>query len=304
MAIAGKSVSQLLIMLILMAIGFILARRKLLDDRGTQQISKILTNLVIPASIVSSLQQPYQPGIVHDILWSVFIAALTIAVSILAGYFVLPKGRPIDMYALVFTNTGFIALPLIQNVIGNTGVIFLAVYMLTAAFAQLTYGRVLLSGNPNGVRWKEFAASPAVIGPVVGLALYFGRITLPSLIGEPVRFLAQANTLLAMIVLGSYIGQSTLTRVFRDRRAYWIAFFGLILLPLLCLMAIRLLPVGNRTLEMSLLIAVSCPAAANLALLGRDFGGDYEYGRRLVIVTTLLSFVTIPFLVLIGGLAF
>lgn len=300
MGLALITTQQMIIMFILMMVGFTLFKLKVLDDRGASQLSGILIKLIIPAAIIHSLQRPFDKGDISNTLWTIGVTFLLMALCILVAKVLLPKKRGIDYYAVAFTNGGFIGLPLIQSVIGTKGVPYISIYMLLAVFAQFTYGRKLINGDAEGAKARDIIKSPGVIGPILGLFFYFTNFTLPGIIGQSVGHLANANTPVAMIVLGCYLAQSKLGDIFKSKRAYWVTTVRLVISTIACTLVIWLLPIHNHTVQLTLIIASACPVAANVAILGREFGGDYEYGARLVALCTIFSIVTVPLVVLLG----
>src|SRR5699024_2283889 len=85
-----------------------------------------------------------------------------------------------------------------------------------------------------------------------------------------------------------------LKAIFTNRTSYKASLMRLVITPILAIIIIKLLPINNSEVELVMTIASVAPAAANTAILGRVFGGNYEYGARIVVLSSLFSILTIP----------
>lgn len=75
----------------------------------------------------------------------------------------------------------------------------------------------------------------------------------------------------------------------------------LIFTPLVGLLVIWLLPIEAPYVLLVLAITNCTPTAVNTALFSQLYGGDYEYGARLVILTTMMSLITMPVILLLSN---
>lgn len=151
---------------------------------------------------------------------------------------------------------------------------------------------------------KNALLNPASLGALIGLIFYLLRIQLPTLFSDSLYTIADLNTPLAMILLGSYVAESKLIDLFNHPRAYWTIFISLILSPLVSIALLWLLPLDNYLVFFVLIITTAAPIAVNTALFSQLYGGDYEYGARLVVLSTLLSIISMPLMIGIAEFAF
>ena len=56
-------VSQIIVMFLLMAVGYVCFRLKYLDNKGASQMSLILTRIVAPCVIIHSFQRMFDPNL-------------------------------------------------------------------------------------------------------------------------------------------------------------------------------------------------------------------------------------------------
>ena len=140
---------------------------------------------------------------------------------------------------------------------------------------------------------KSILLNPGIIGLVFGLPIYFLRLELPGIIAEPLGYLADLNTPLAMLVVGSYIAKVDFHSFVSDISVYKASFFRLIAAPALFLLILLAIQPGEE-LFISNVIQASAPVAANAVLFAVTFKRDSALASKLVAVSTALSIITIP----------
>lgn len=295
---------QMLTMSLLILFGFLLVRAKVINSEGARQISTILSMYVMPSAMIASFHADFDANRMQLFFWAVAAAAITIASRILLNRFMFKKEERIDQYAATFPNSGFFGIPIVMSLIGVEGVFFMTAYIMVNNITQWTYGQFLISGNAKAMTPKKAFLNPGMIGALIGLSLYITQLPLPNFVWNTVNSVAALNTSLAMIIIGSYLANSNFSQLFQYKRAYLVAFMRLIITPIVSILIIFALPINNLEVELVLTIASVAPSAVNTAILGRLFGGDYEYGARLVVLTSLFSILTIPFLMEFAQLLF
>lgn len=288
---------QMLTMLTLIVFGFFLVKKEVIDEEGTRQLSTILSMYVMPASMIASFNADFERERLVLFGWAAVAALITIVSRIILNHFIFQPEERIAKYGVTFPNSGFFGIPIVTALIGAQGIFFMSAYIMVTNILQWTYGRALITGDRSSMSIKKVFTNPAMIAAIIGLFLYITQIPLPSFIWNAVGSVAALNTSLAMMIIGSYLANSTLKETFMSRAAYKATFMRLLVTPLLAILVIQLLPINNAEVELVLTIASVAPAAANTAILSRLFGGDYRYGARLVVLSSLVSIVTIPFMI-------
>lgn len=288
--------NQMMTMSLLIAFGFVLVRTKVINSEGARQISTILAMFVMPASMIASFNAIFDLARLKLFGWAVVAALATIIGRIFINQFIFKKDQRIEKYAATFANSGFFGIPIVIALFGHEGVFFLTPYIMCNNILQWTYGRALISGDKKAMTPKKAFTNPGMIGAVIGLTIYISQLPLPQFMWTAVSNVASLQTALAMMIIGSYLANSDLMTIFKNKSAYLTVFMRLIFTPLVAILMIYLLPINNFEVEIVLTIASVAPAAVNTAILGRLFGGDYEYGARIVVLTSIFSIFTIPFM--------
>ena len=141
-----------------------------------------------------------------------------------------------------------------------------------------------------------------MIAIIIGLFVYFFNIKLPDFLYSAVDIGADLTTPLSMFIVGVYMSECKFKDLFTDMRLYKVCGVRLILLPLLSIAAFGLLPGTDYVFRCALLIAASCPVGTNVAVSAQLYGGDYTYAVRIVVMSTLLCVLTVPFLTYFASL--
>ena len=199
----------------------------------------------------------------------------------------------VGQFAVIFSNSGFVGIPIISGLLGPEYVFYVTITMAVGTFALWTYGVLLMSGDKGQVSMKKIFTNPAVVALFIGLALFFAPVRLPGMVSQFLTGMGNLNTGLGMLVLGINLGSSNLGLLFTDRRLYKACAFRLLVVPAATILLCLAMPVSAE-IRMVLLIVEACPCGAVTSMLAQLYGGDFQYGTGLVIVTTLLSMATLP----------
>ncbi|MCL2884872.1 MAG: AEC family transporter [Oscillospiraceae bacterium] len=309
---------QVLILFVFVAVGFILGKTRVLSEGGAHGVTEIVLLVVTPCLIVTSFMRDIGSAMFVKLGLMALAAAGSLGLNILAARLLLrdkdTARERVLRFGAVFSNCGFMALPLQQALLGDDGVLLGAVFIVVFNLVQWSYGVFEMTRDRRALSPKKILFTPGLIGLVAGLAVFFLRVPLLHLAAQlplltwaapvftsPVRALAALNTPLAMTVVGYHLSTAPLRRVLTEKRAYAVAALRLLALPLVSLGLLYLC--GARGLLLiACMIPVSAPCAAATTMFAARYGQDAQLSVRLVSLTTLLSMVTMPCLVVLTKL--
>lgn len=290
----GGSVLTLLLM---MAVGYFLAKRGMLTKPALSQLSTLLLYIVCPAIMIDTLlAQERNAGTVR---------ALLIAAGVLVGTYLLnmvliqmcfrrsdPDHRGVLRFASIYGNCGFMGIPLIQATLGEPGMVAAVVSLAVFNISIWTHGAVLIGGRERA-SVKKALLNPGTIGFLIALALFALDLRLPGPVADAVGFLGDLNTPLAMVVIGGQMAAVDLKSLFQDGRMYVASIIKLLILPLISLLV--LLPFGlDPVVVIAVTILAGCPTAGATSLLCQTMGRDASLSARLVTLSTVFSIATLP----------
>ena len=137
--------NQLLKMLIIMLLAYFCYKIGLITQEGNRTLSNLLLMVVNPCLIITVYQTPYDPTLIHGLMISFAAAAAAHILGIFLAHFLIPAGKSpeyaIERIAAVYSNCGFIGIPLINSVLGSDGVFYLTAYMTVFNILTWTHSR-------------------------------------------------------------------------------------------------------------------------------------------------------------------
>ena len=285
-------VRQIVIMFLLMSVGFLIYKKKMIDDHSTKQLTDIVLYIVNPALSLVSFQQSFSADKLIGVMIVFVLSFVTIFLGIFVGKIVIVKDFRLEQYACGFSNAGFIGIPLVQNLLGVEYVFYMSAFLVAFGLMSWTYGLYLISGKAD-ISAKKLLSNPAIMAAIFGMIIFVLQIQLPAVISSTLSTIGNMNTPLGMIILGTYIAKEDIKKVFTSKNSYLVSLVRLILVPLICLFALKFIWVPVEELRMLLLICASAPCGATLAMFSQMCGKDYSYGAQIVSLSTLLCPLTI-----------
>ncbi len=293
-------VQQIVIMAAIMLVGFCLRKERVIDQAGTSQFSDIVLYIISPVIIVQSLMLEFTPEKLVDALLCAAVTAAALVGAAVISRAVFHRERNVARFAVIFSNCGFMGIPLIQGAFGEEYVFYLSVCNAVSTFAVWTYGVYLISRNRDAVSLRRVAANPCVIALVVGLACFALSYRPPAFLDAALTTVANANTFLVMIVLGSYLASADLRSVFKSKLIYLTCALRLVVVPAALLALLTVVPLSSQVVKLTVLVTLSTPAASVTAMFSEKFGADYRLASGIVAVSTFLSLFTLPVAIIAG----
>lgn len=294
---------QLMKMFFIMLLAFICYRIKMVDQQGNRTVSNLLLLVVNPCMILTVYQTEYDPKLVKGLLLSFAAAFVTHILGIVISTLLIrPSSGPdhcIERYNAMYSNCGFIGIPLINSVFGSTGVFYLTAYMVVFNLFSWTHGVILMEKKCSLKNLKEGLLSPMFIATLGAVLLFFLRVSIPDVLLDSMNYVADMNTPLAMMVAGFSVAQADIGKMLRNTRLYFISFIKLGLLPLLMIPVLMLMGLSPETAQTTL-IAAACPAATTGTMMAIRYKQNYTYSSEIFAMSTVLSVVTIPLIVFLA----
>lgn len=292
--------SQVLVMFLLMAVGFVAIKVKMLDDNSCSRLNKLLLNVVTPAILLRSFNREFSTDLLVQLGYCTLLFVIGMGVA-LACAFIFVRGKDersrTERYSISFPNCGFMGIPLIAAVLGSDSVIFASCGIAMFQLGCWTYGRATLAGglgSPKEALRKIFL-NPGVIGTALGVLLFVSPWKLGGPIEQTVSYVADLNTPVAMMIVGTFVAKANIKEALRGISVWRVSLFRLLIVPALMLPIYMLIPAPHDP-AIAAFIMTCCPVGAIASMLPNMLGmreGE-KHGSAFVSVSTLLSAVTIP----------
>ena len=301
MEIALLLLKQVVLMFVLMCIGYVFYKLKLISDKGSSDFGKLLLYLVIPVVVINNLWTQRTPEKVTELIHSSLLGLVCIVIAVAVSYFVFRKKSGVAMFSSSFSNVGFIGIPLISAAVGSDAVFYISALIVLVNALQWTAGVVMLTGDTGVMKPEKVVRNPIIVSVAIGLVLFVLNIPKPVFVQNVFSTITGLNTPLAMIVSGVYLAHSDLVKMFMHKDIYVLSGVRLVLIPLISLLLLWILPIGSQMMKTAILIGAACPVGSNVAIFAQQYGKNYTEAVEQVCVTTILCLVTLPLVVMIAG---
>ena len=287
--------------MILAAIGFAAAKAGIIDDTGKEKLSSLLVNLLLPVSMIASSQQPF--GMEH-LKGAGSIVCIALIYYFLAFVIGIAVGRLTKMNAdrtamftllITFANTGFIGMPLLGQVIGETGTFYGAIYNSVFDVLYFSVGIYVLQGRENG----HMDSRSCLCNPMIGIAiitvfLYVLPWRFPTVITDSLTILGDCMMPVSMLIIGAEIAGMKVKRVLTDRASYGVSLFRMFLCPMITFCVMKLLHVEFEVAATAVVLC-AMPSASLNVIMGQKYKNNAEFAAAAVMQNTMIMIGTLPF---------
>lgn len=280
---------------IMIAVGYFISKKGMITKEGASELTGILLKIVTPCVIISAFEESKGSVSINQMLLFVLSMLIFMAISIAVSHFAFNKEpeerRAVLKFASMFSNMGFMGVPLVNGIVGGRGVVYATFGIVVFNIVNWTYGYRLMNKDEK-ICLKTAFLNPGVIGLLIGLPIYFIKFNMPVFIMEPIGFFKGINTPMAMVILGSYIAKVDVKSFFTDLSVYKSTFLRLIVIPAIFFGALMLMRL-EHDMFVSAMIQAATPTAATVVLFSVEFKKDSELASRCVAVSTALSVFTL-----------
>lgn len=299
--------SSLASLFILLGVGFLAVRSRLVPAEATNYITPMLLHITLPATVFTAMLQPFDPGLLMDAA-AVFVVSMLCMLSYAALSLwgakrlgVVEGGRGMWAFCATFTNNGFMGYPIVLAVFGEKGLVLAVILGIAVNLLVYTMGAKLILLDVEAqlrFSWRKVLCTLVNAAALLGLIFFVFQLPVPPVLLSPINTLAGATTPLAMLVVGMSLAKGSLGEAFRDRDAITGSVTRLLVLPLLTWGVLSLLPLDPLVKGVILLIMAMPPAALSVSL-GVVYGGNIGLASRMSFLSGLLCIATIPLMMLL-----
>jgi len=275
-------------------------------------LSKVIFNISLPLMLFTNfLTLDATPRLLANSFVVLSVAGFVILFLLLIGWITTKlfniRGREAAVFKAhsMFGNTIFLGFPLIFALYGSEGLLYASMFQLVSTIIMWTIGVVVLTYG-NGTSWKKSfmkAVNPNTIATLSGLTFFLLSIKLPKLVVTPLSELGSANTWLSMLYIGAMLAFSNVGGLLRKKSLYIISFNRLVFVPAILVslfsLAAAIMGTGPDKLVSSVIILeASMPCMASVVIMAKELGADDHLAVGNVFVSTILSIVTLPFVLM------
>ncbi len=304
MELAFIAFRKMLVMFIILIAGVIAYKTRIVTKEGNATLSDLLLLIVNPVVIFMSFQTDFTEELFIRLWISIGFAFICHAIAIAVSYIAISRKNEsfdIERVSAIYSNCGFIGIPIINALFGQEGVFYLASYIAVFNILLWTQGYILMTGKTDIRHIIKGVCSPCVIAAVLGIICFCLNIRLFAQADEAFTHIANMNTPLAMIVAGVTMAQSDLLKAVRNVRLYYVCFLKLIVIPIAAAFVLKLFNADN-VLTMTSVIETACPVGASCTMFAIRYNRNAVYASELYTISTLLSALSLPVVIMAAEL--
>ncbi|GAA0315950.1 AEC family transporter [Bacillus carboniphilus] len=286
-------------------IGFVVQKIFDFDIRSISTLSLyVLTPfLVFETFSTNELSWEY----VHIVLFCICFCLILLSLSFLYGK-IRKTNKTVTtafMLAATFMNAGNYGAPLIYFALGERAFSYAIIVMVVQSILMNSIG-LFLAANGSSMRaeedfspWKKMATMPVLYALILGISFQIFHLRVPGFLEQPVAMLSDACIPLIMLALGMQLAKIQ----FKSVNWYELSVITLarmVISPLVAVVVLSFVTL-DPLLEKVFIIVASMPTAANITLLAIQFKTEPDFVSAVTFMTTLLSMVTIPIVLVFLG---
>lgn len=298
--------SQLIQMFLMMFLGGVLRKLRLLDQAFTGKLTTLLLNVTMPCLTFHSVMEQmdnrdFASAGIAAFMGAVMYVVLPLLALGLVCLLRFPKEqRGLYAFMLTYSNVGFMGFPLVKAVFGESAVFYTAIINIAFNISCFTIGIILMyHGREQQVKLSpRQLLTPSIILSLLAVLMYLLAMPFPDEIISVVGSIGDMTTPLAMLCIGSVLAAMPLKEVVGDWRVYLFSLIKQVILPL-CLLPLLHLTLRNQLLLGIGYLLILTPVGNTAVLFATQHDGDASLAARGVFISTILSLVTIPLLVLL-----
>jgi len=297
--LAGK----LGIMSAMMIIGFFAKLSKgSLDD-----IARLVINFGLPGMIFSSILTEFNKQMLGSMTTVLAFGIIAITIGYLISYTLITlikvkaQNKGEFMLSAVYGNTGFIGIPICYAVFGGEGALLAVMFDFAITLVLFSLGLFIFLGiNKSGGFLESIKKlfNPPIISLFTGLLAASLDVKITGIVMDGITMVGNMTPPLAMIFIGGMLSQITGKIQWRNREILGIVCAKLLLLPIVMVLAVQVM--GIVGLAASIIVIQSAtPTMVAASLFSQRYKGSAELSTSAICVTTLLSLLTIPLIMLL-----
>ena len=285
------------VIVILVAVGIYLYFRKIVDGTVSRKVSAIVMDICNPALVLSSILTGNitvnHKDLLSAILFGVgFYAILMVFGAVLPLMLGVKKDkRRFYNLMVVYTNVGFIGIPVAKAILPENAIIYVIVCNVMYCLLFYTHGITVLSNGKEKMNLLK-VLSPGTLMSVFSLVVCWFKLTLPPILSSSISYIGNATVFLSMMLLGVSIARSDIIKGFKEIRIWGYIVIRMVIFPIAVFFILRAAEC-NDVMVLSFALMAMMPVG-NLPLIQSEkIGEDTETLSNAITVSTIVSVPTI-----------
>ena len=304
--------NMVITMFIILAIGFLLGKKKIIDRTASKNLSKLIVTIGQPALLINSIiSKQYSIQNLKLALTSLGLAFAVHLLMAVIAYFACIRiknlnERKITEFGMVFGNIGFFGIPVLDALFPENGAFMASFFVVCFNILIWIVGLGILARQRDDVKLtpKKIFINKGTVPSLIGFAVFFipaflPTFELPKFALSSISYIASLCTPISMLIIGALLSTRTLKQIFGSTKVYYLCAFKLLITPLFFCVAFKLLGFSDFWV-LFITICSAMPCASSTSMFAELYDTAPEYSAQCVGTSTLLSLATIPLLIFIA----
>lgn len=305
MAVFWKVFESVIILLGIGTIGFIIISRKIVPIKILDVISPLIIDIALPCLIFTNIIYRFDPGSFPSWwvlpVWWLGFSIITFFLSIIGMKLINRKYRSEFGMNLLYPNSIFVPLIIIQNLFGNDSTILIELFLFTLFFPAFMFNTYYLFFKNKG--WKENKFSwakffnPVLIITVIAVLLKISGThkIIPDAVLSITELLGNTALPLILLLIGGnvYVDFKRKGEIHLNPILLFVSIKNFLFPFIILLLLIIIKPPFSIAFLIFLLSAV--PPVTATPILAKKAGGNISVTNQFVISSFIVSIISIPF---------
>lgn len=296
---------QVLVLFLTIMVGFAAKKRNIITGEVSQKLSELLLYVTMPFMIIVSFHVEFSEQMLKSAGVIFLLGVATHVFSIVLGKILFHKFpdsiNRVMRFAAVFSNCAFMGFPVVDGLFGRDGIFFASMYIAVFHIFIWTYGIGLFAGGLDLRDVKKLVkalVNPGIVSVAAGLLIFVLQIKLPEPLYQTLDMVGGMTTPISMLVVGSLLADADFKGVIFKWHLYYGVLVRLLVIPLLVFLILRMFDIHPMLLGITVVLT-AMPIAVNTAIFAEKYGGDAALASQYIVLSTVLSIITIPAIILL-----
>lgn len=291
-----------LTLIVYLVAGIICYKLSIITEANRKQFISFILTILMPCMVFNSFKN-VTIGMIQEGLFALVISLIVCLATSIIGRHIYSNTtedrRNVMRYGTLINNAGFAGLPVVGSMFGNNGLILASIFLIPIRIFMWSAGITMLSAEKQTAKVValKLLRNPSIIAVFLGLIRGMLEIKLPAFLDTALISMSNTVSPMAMIAVGSIIATIKIKGLI-DKDVVFFTIIRLGVIPVITLLVTKFLGFSTVVVGVSAILT-AMPAATTTALLAAQYNSDVIFASKLVFVTTVLSIVTSPLLMIL-----
>lgn len=295
---------QVLLLILMLIPGIVICKMHFGEEKFAKGLANLVLYIAQPMMIISPYIRDFDKKLLSGILgvavFSFIGHLLFYAVARLFFKKAAAEKRKVLRFAVMFSNAGYMGIPLIEALLGSEAAIYATVYTIGFHFFVWSVGCYIYTEDKKYISPKKMLLNPATISVYIGLLIFFLPVNrfLPNVAVSAVDMLKVLVAPLSMMLVGYHLAHADLKGIIKDGSLWQCVFLRLIVCPVLIFCVMKLVALtGLYRSEIAftvVLLSSATPSATASSMFAEKFDGDTVTAGKIVPVSTICALLSMP----------